>query len=357
MKNLSSSSSLNPSALRVVLSIFFIFGILAITYIRPLLPPKYDFDAIKIRAIASRAISTPNDNSFQLVGELYAFFGLENQPLVASYIGLLVYFAFIFYSTKVNSETPLTITTIAFIGLMFVCGVVFLGTYSKEFFLTIALFLFFAFIQKNRHGAAFLVLLFYGLNFRTYWIAVAVIWALAFWMYVRYFKKFKISTNIIALVLALVTAMPIVALAFGYRLSSLRSDVNMQRAGSEVAFTAINDFLVSDQPFIQAINFLIITATLIIPLPLMLLGDPIYVFFGLAITSIWLFLFSALRNENTENKSSAGYVILIAVYLSIQTFFEPDYGSFLRHLAPFLPIFLYLYLKSKSPRKHSDGKK
>ena len=357
MNHDSGPTTQSVSGLRAVLSIFFVLGIIAIAYIRPFLPPKYDFDAIKIRAIATGAISTLNDNSFQLVGVLYSSLGLASQPLGAAFLGLLVYFAFAFYTTKTANAGALTITTLMFVGLMTICGVVFLGTYSKEFFLTTALFLFFVLMQKNMHIFAFLVLLLYGLNFRTYWVAVALIWAAAYWMYNIYFKRFKLSTNIAALVITLVSAMPVVAFAFGYRLSSLRADINLQRLGSDVALTAINDFIPSDQLFLQTINFLLILATLIIPLPLFLLGDPIYIFFGFAISSIWAYLLVSLKNHNSDSKKSSAYIILIAVYLAIQTFFEPDYGSFLRHLAPFLPIFLYLALNSTQNRNVSHVKK
>ena len=100
---------------------------------------------------------------------------------------------------------------------------------------------------------------------------------------------------------------------------------------------------------------------LVLPVPLVLLGSPLYLVFAVGITLPWLVLAAGLArgpHRLLAGAPPAGDAVttaalrsaaLLVAYLTVQSFFEPDYGSYLRHLTPMLPLLLAVVLTRSSP--------
>jgi hypothetical protein len=341
MVSLTRSSRLGEKPTSLIVGIFGIaLGVPAVIFVRPLLPAKYDFDSNMIQLLASKRISVADPN-FQRVSDFYSFLGLGESLLAASVFGFLAYLTLMIL---VISRVNITITEpkgYVPILVSLTCGVVFLGAYSKEFVLVIFLIVFFILGAKNRILAPFLVLLFYGITFRSYWVAIAFIWlffALAWKLRPDIRKPWFVLTTFLGVLLAF----PIAALVANVNLAGLRLGLNETRLGSDIANTAIVDFLPSQNPIGQALNALLVAGSLIVPYPLILQFNLIYIAFFAAILSISMMFILSLRARLRESSQMVVLPLLVVAVFSIQVFFEPDYGSYLRHLTPVLPIVILL---------------
>lgn len=312
-----------------------------VIYIRPLLPEKYDFDAIRIQILASSRMSS-TDMNFQRVADVYSMFGLADSTLLASVVGFLAYLLLILLVidkadlqfTHPRGYVPLV--------LALSCGVVFLGAYSKEFVLVLFLICFFLLgKKKDRILLPFLVLFTYGFLFRQYWIAIAFIW-LGFAILWKVWPQARSSKTVLLGFAGVLVAFPIAARLSNVGLSSLRFGVNESRFGSDVANTAILDFISGQDPFSQTLNAFLISMSLLVPFPLLAQLNPVYVLFFLVTATVSaIYISSLIRNINQRSGNIPQSLIVVAAF-GVLVFFEPDYGSYLRHLTPLLPFVILL---------------
>jgi hypothetical protein len=318
-----------------------VIGLPAVIVVRPFLPAKYDFDSNTIQVLTSGRISVADPN-FQRVADFYSFLGMGESLLLASVVGFLAYLSLILLVidranlriTEARGYVPILVSL--------ACGVAFLGAYSKEFVLVLFLIIFFILaVKKNRIFSPFLVLLSYGLVFRSYWVAIACIW-----LFLALAWKFRPSLKqpwfVLLTFIGVLVAFPIAASAVNLDLASLRFGLNEMRLGSDVANTAIEDFLPSQNPLVQALNALLVACSLIVPVPLVLQFNLIYFAFFIAIVSISMTFILNLRARIQENSEMLTLPLIVVAVFSIQVFFEPDYGSYLRHLTPLLPFVILL---------------
>jgi hypothetical protein len=316
-------------------------GVPFVIYVRPLLPEKYDFDARIIQILASSRVSS-TDLNFQRVADVYSMFGLSDSTLLASVVGFLAYLLLILL--VINTVDLQFTHPRGYVPLLLAlsCGVVFLGAYSKEFVLVLFLIAFFLLGKnKDRILLPFLVLFIYGLLFRQYWIAIAFIWlASAILWKVR--PKARSSKAVLLGFAGVLVAFPIAARLYNVDLSRLRFGVNEARFGSDVANTAIVDFISGQDPFSQTVNALLISVSLLVPFPLLAQLNPVYVlFFVVIVTVSALYISSLIRNINQRSARTPQSLIVVAAF-GVLVFFEPDYGSYLRHLTPLLPFVILI---------------
>jgi hypothetical protein len=349
--NLNSAYRLNQTFIGVTAVAL---GATLIAFVRPMLPDKYDFDSRIIQVLAQGKFEI-SDMSFQRVADIYSFLGLANASLPASVLGLLMFLVLCFLALQSRHFSITTVQGVLAGSVSFLCGVVFLGTYSKEFILVIFLSLFFLLSSRKQSILGpFMVLLAYGLLFRSYWIAISFIWLFALLIIKRFPKLGK--PWIALVILGVVFLMfPIVAKLFNYDVSSLRLGLNEFRIGSNVATTAIVDFLPNEGPILQILNTVLIAMSMIVPIPLLAQFNLIYVTFFLVILSVSVIFIRNFVQKSRLDQRAMQLGLLVVVVFSIQVFFEPDYGSYLRHLTPLLPFFLFL-ASSKQEVESESGK-
>lgn len=306
---------------------------------RPGLPEKYFFDSNKISAIVLGNLYVPEDKSFQAVGDVYRMIGLSDPAGLSRFIGMIAFSSVVAFAVRGSSIQSLTIPKLFSLLITMTAGATYLGGYSKEFLQLpfIALILLFL---SHRAGLIFssVVSVAYGLLFRQYWVLVSLV-QLGFWLtYTRLDRKKIMSLlSVVAIVLVI---FPQVANYFGLHLFDVRQNINDLREREAYSATAISYPFHGQGPVWDTLNFLIVFIWLSIPiLGLGFLG-PGYFLVGLAMTLMWVIFASAISVNSSKGNLSTNALAVCMSLLLVQTFFEPDFGSFLRHVTVILPIAL-----------------
>ncbi|MFL6702024.1 MAG: hypothetical protein ACJ8I3_07130, partial [Paraburkholderia graminis] len=97
-----------------------------------------------------------------------------------------------------------------------------------------------------------------------------------------------------------------------------------------------------------------ILGTFLLPLPLILSGVATQTIGGICTFFTLALMFSRYQGRRAvaaPDRFGKLCFCFIVSFLATQAIFEPDYGSFLRHLSPISPLMLYLLLSSRSERE------
>jgi hypothetical protein len=154
--------------------------------------------------------------------------------------------------------------------------------------------------------------------------------------------------NFVLLVITLLLAMSFVFYQTqGFYLSEIRNTMNQASIGSPDVITIILNLLPTSNIFLDVLNGLISAVRFKFPVELIFLGNIKYlafIAFQLWLTSVVFrsakIYFSTKQNMGLRFKFSLSIII---AYWLIQGFFEPDFGTALRHQFPLLPFFIYLF--------------
>jgi hypothetical protein len=318
-----------------------------------LLPAKFSYDADHIARIAQRRRSPVGDESFERIGQLYALLGLGDRPGLASFLGFALVVLAVTLVRRELGDPPAGVgaSFVAFLAIFL--GAVYLGTYSKE---TLVVLVSIAFLVRVRSWQwdAFLVaaMVAYAAAFRPYWVLVAA-------LYVAFRFAYGSGRRPSILAGAVLLSLLSVSLTFYYVLGVApdyyRTDLNAYRIGRPDAATMMTAYVEFAQPLGGAANVLISFMVLLLPLPLLLEGGPYYTLLAVTIGGLWgFFAVAALRVVEIKQRQvrdiAARCVCLVMAFVTTQAFFEPDYGSAFRHLAPLLPLMLYVVWATSSER-------
>jgi hypothetical protein len=220
-------------------------------------------------------------------------------------------------------------------------GTVYFGQFSKEIIpLALNVFLLLSVTKSNSKRNSFFLVLFllvlYGLFFRQYWL----ITALGF-IFFEFISKSKIRGTIRVFLLIVFSTISILVVGF-YRFSdigSIQLELNQNRAGSEFAISALTNYP-SYLPEVLYWPYRLIS--LFLPFLLVNTLTVQTILFGVFFSMSFYFL---LRNYKPASTTEYVFSMLFRYYCAhivTLSLFEPDYGSFAKHLAPFFPILLLL---------------
>jgi len=175
---------------------------------------------------------------------------------------------------------------------------------------------------------------------RNYWFLVAVLY-LAFRLLLHSRKPSRIPIFVVVALLCLALGSDLI---FGLNLNSAREVV--AQTNSLYANTVIQDYIPVTGPLGGAANALCTLVLLVIPLPLFATSEPVYLAFSGLVTVLWLNLFFVAHKGICKNWFTFDIMLsrsmsLLLAMLTIQAIFEPDYGSYIKHLTPFLPLFFF----------------
>ena len=314
----------------------------------PGLPAKYRWDSNVIQQAASGVREV--DSAYQFIANIYATFSLSSEPWlssIASFIPFLALQGIIFFRF---APRKITATIALFVICIDILGAVYLGQMTKELFMLI---LPIGFLMSPRTRIPVLVAvvipgLIIALQMRSYWLLVVCLFLISLWLS-RRGEKFNVLTISIAVVVAYLIVPRLFFATQGFELEEVRLSLNFARLDSESAQSAIMPLLDYTNPINQFVNLIIILFTLLVPLPLLLTGQLVHAVFALFILYLSLSVIKTVRylmKYDNDIHSAASYHLLFA-YLIIQAIFEPDYGSYLRHLTPLLLFGLLLILKKE----------
>jgi hypothetical protein len=347
-----------PRNLVFALSIW-VLGVIYIGLGRPGLPDKYGFDAELIQGLAQEKVSALGDANFENVAFVYRELGFGFQPEIAGIFSFSIFYMYLTYALRRHSIKGVTLTKVITFSLAFVAGVIYCGQYSKEAVQVVFMIPFLLAAEgKLREWQVLLSLLVYSYFFRTYWFLTCAIFILIRISLFRLAPKSKSNQRFLvvflgALLFALIIPL-LVSRVTGQQVSEIRNSINSQRIGSNLANSAISNVLPGVDLLSTGLNYLATLTELVFPFPLVVSGGIVFTVFLSAIVFVWFQVGFSVWKYKQPTKSANGIPLVTALFMSfvsVSAIFEPDFGSYFRHLTPLLPLVFML----ESDRNIDEG--
>ncbi|WP_031469789.1 hypothetical protein [Sciscionella sediminilitoris] len=317
---------------------------------RDLLPDKYFFDDAHIQSVMPTA-DGPSADSFVTMAWIYRGLGLMgNQGLVQAGT-MLLFFVLLFTCARWRDIARFGVVEIAVFCVSGLACAVYLAQYSKES-LVLVLVLALMWLPRNLLGDLVFAALAcgYAALVRPYWFMVAAVFLLLRLLFRYGRKEWLVPVLLVLVLLAFAIG---VSVFLGADLNTFREGVAQFRTNSPDARSAIQDYLPAKGVLGGTGNALLTLILLIVPIPLLLAGSPVYLGFAVVSTALWIgVLFPGIRRGFrsgwfTDSRFARAAALLLAM-VTVQAVFEPDYGSYLKHLTPLLPLFLVLLVHRRA---------
>ena len=325
---------------------------------RRFLPERFLLDDYHIKvAIESPIAGQEESLSFRNIAAVYRFLGLGHDPALDALLTIAIFTVTVFAAARWTEIARFGVVGVGVLAVCFLCAVVYLAQYSKEVIPLLLVLLLLT--MPRRVGAELLFVgaaIGYGVLFRPYWFCVAAIYLV--W---RVLLAKPRNPLWILLVTAFVYSLLEVAFnnVLGESLTGFRNIVNDSREGVPVASLIVDPLANNGVSMVP--SALLQLLGLLVPVQLLLSGSPFHMLSGAMIAFLWITaiteLFRSKRRFDAAAKSppaaqtkteahrslrATRAASLLFAVVTVQAIFEPDFGSYLKHLAPLLPLFLTL---------------
>ena len=314
---------------------------------RILLPDRYSYDSRTIQRVAKGEYAPVGDTSYLYVGRLYDWLGMADHLWAAALLGAALALAALYAALVAVRGRP-SLPAYFLVGLYTVTSGVYLGQYSKDVWVILVVLV----VLTARPGlsgelAIIGVTVLYALSLRTYWALILVIYLGLRVVTAKVLRRRLVVAAVASVVIAVTLAAPMV---LGQSIQSLRESVNLDRVLSGDATTTIAAPDVGGGVAGEALENLVLLVELIVPVPLALLGSAQHAVFAVVIGGLWFFfgravfvgagrLFDGRPTRTADIRTVRAALFTVAV-VTTQCLFEPDYGSYLRHLTSVLPLLI-----------------
>ena len=331
---------------------YLIFGLIVVSVGVNFLPEKYYADSNNIQLRASdltdaRVVDESlEDSSFDIVAKLYAVIGLtEKTPLIV--LALICAFgAWLFLCWSVGNEgTPKSMAW-AFLSLPWlIVYFVYMGQLSKEHFALLAACSVLLASDKVRitYFVPIIAISLYAFAFRRYWFFVLGVWLSILIIRSLRINRYAKTVLFFAVILSTLFGFHYIA---GYPISDARITVNLDREGTLDAQTLLSNLFYSSSVFADFGNIVWGFTNLLFPFYVIILFKAQYILMGVfqMIFVVLMLRFWVLLERHSQRypvKVLLAFYLWIA-FIFVQGSFEPDFGSFLKHQAAFVPILILL---------------
>ncbi|ACQ79215.1 hypothetical protein Bcav_0954 [Beutenbergia cavernae DSM 12333] len=321
-----------------------------------ILPARYSYDELKIQQIAQGYGGFAEDRSFHLVGTLYRLLGLADSPALAGVLGVLAFFAVVLLAGRGWLTRPVRVLDVAVVTGALLLGSLYLGHFSKDVFVLPVVALAVSRLRGMR-GELLLVaaMVGYGVGFRSYWLLVAA-------LYVAARCALALRPRLSTLVVGSLVALGVLAVAFhvlyGWRLDHFRTAVNVGRLDGVDAATMITPAFGLGGVAGGWLDVVVVLVSFVVPVLLAAKGGALYLAASAYLAVMWWTVAArsarGLRAPRRDERVVRVLALLVAFTL-VQSMFEPDYGSYLRHLAPLLPAVVFLVVNRATAQPASPG--
>lgn len=336
----------NGQVIRLVIFFWLVCCLFLAVLNQDVLPAKYFFDSGNISSRFSFVHGLTLNDSYNNTALFYELLLLSGSQHFTAFLTDAIFTTFVIKCFSMPEKMDWrAIHNIALCAFSALVGSVYLAQYSKEAIVMLIVFLFFGLSKGRAQQLIWIAIVcFYSTYFRTYWFLVLM-------LYVYYAIVFKISRNIFMIFLSIIIAFLLLAIAFkavlGVDLAYYRYAVNDARIYNTNANTLISPLLPTGNVALEWLNAVLQFFLMFFPFPL-LTGNPVYLMFFLVVASIGIRIFGILRSLLNANKlkvpsRESRSLALILAFVTIQSIFEPDYGSYIKHLTPMLPLILYIF--------------
>ncbi|WP_225920541.1 hypothetical protein [Pseudonocardia oceani] len=322
---------------------------------RSLLPPRFFFDDRHIQDEMLTAAG-PSSDSFITMAWLYRLMGADDHPTAVQAATMIAFFVLLFTCAPWSQIRAFGIVETGVLCFAAVSCAVYLAQYSKE---SLVLLLVLVLMSSMRWSSEvfFVVLVFlYAAFIRPYWFMI-----IAVYLVLR--LLFKQTRRPIWLLLTIAIGMFAFAVTatavLNVDLNSFRDSVASSRVNSIYAQSAIQDYVSVSGPVSASVNALVSMVLLMVPVPLLADLSAIYLVFSVLTAGLWLLLtgviVSGMRSGRLRGDTRlARACALLLAMVTVQAIFEPDYGSYLKHLTPLLPLFLVALVRHRARPSQSE---
>jgi len=329
-----------------------------IALIKEIFIPRYFFlDANTIQNFMLRNTPMTIGDSYASTAAFYNFFNVARDsiffPLISSVIIILFFF------TVLKHAKPGKLTLMEFGTYLYyiLLAIIYMSLLSKDFIVMLMLIPFLFFAKRGVPGLLVwsLLVVFYGVYFRSYWFLVlAIFWGL--YIVFGFIKRPKIMFLLVFMVLF--TLAIVFSAVMGVDVDNFRTIVNDVRldSGQQGADSMITSIIPGGGFIVGWLNVCLTWLFLMVPMPLILALSPYYMVISFFLIFLYFKFWQATKQELIHNRDPAlrSVICLIIAFTAIQSIFEPDYGSYVRHLAPFYPLFFYAVFSTSWLREAED---
>lgn len=339
-----------------------------------ILPAKYYFDNTRILSMVTKSGAMEAwEGSYQTAANIFSFLDVFKLSTLSQWrILLCAIFMIVFALLVLYASGPNTIEAF-YILASYVLLNIYVFNIGKDIiqfciFLVVAIVLV---IPSKKYVwkeiATILILSSESLFFRDYYILVAVLVVFSIYVLERLYSSLKkgellnrvVLARVLFLVLGFVFALMAVLFVASHtmytQVAAVRYTTNDSRTGSANANSIINDWILPSQrnanPILFTLNYLIDAIRMMIPIELLFKGV-IYLPFCFFQTFTVYLLVKAIQSY--LNESTRAQRILLSVFIGYflaSVFFEPDFGSWIRHEIAVFPILLFIILPPSSIRQ------
>src|SRR5699024_2040992 len=316
-------------------------ALMAAPFMHLILPLRFTMDADYLEGLVNTGTSGYASNSFNTVAAVYRCLGLAHMPALVGLIGVAAFLIAVVMATPFTDISRYGVAATFTYGAAIVCALTYLAQYSKEFFtLLLIVVLLTAPTRKSSELVFVLVALAYTLFVRPYWFIVIGVYL--FWR-ARFFRTNHGWALAVYAFLFFCLLEAAFQLVMHGSLSDLRTEVNSNRAGLEV------DTMISPpiplHGSLAGPGGVVMLASL--PVPLFLDGGIVHMGAAVFISLLWACAIAAAAQTRRRLSSERAVtrrdhvlmrvIPLLLAFVMTQAVFEPDYGSYLKHLTPLLP--------------------
>lgn len=179
------------------------------------------------------------------------------------------------------------------------------------------------------------------LTFRAYYILL-LIWAFVFALMDYFFMKKKVNLKTIIMICVAIVICYIIMMTFLQKTaSSSYLEIVRVRTRQSSATTDIRALFDSENIVLFSINYVLVLLRIMFPIELIRFGIKFVIYVGVQII-MSLVYFRSLFNIRSLNQCEIIALYLFSGFILMSAFFEPDFGSWIRHEVAAFPLLLIL---------------
>lgn len=325
----------------VALAFYGVFLIFVAYFSESLLPNKYLYDSYNISNFMPQATTIIAKDSYNNTAYFYNLINIGLKDDWYRALASSLYITFVWIAIFIGRPQYFTRSASLIIFSTMTAGMVYLSQLSKEFWVFLMILLFFI-CSVNRWliGLWLLVALLYAYYFRGYWYLVI-------YMFIWLEIMGRQAKNPIKLFALIIIGLLVITLAHeilnGGSILTHREGVNAFREGSEDAKTLIKTTISARNPIADWLNCCIVWIQMLVPYKLLMAGSPQHIISSIIMFTLFRMMFvgnTIYQRQAVQDLRLYHCFALFMAYTSVQSVFEPDYGSVFKHMVPIIPLAL-----------------
>lgn len=306
-----------------------------------ILPSKYLYDSYNISTFMPQATNIIPKDSYNNTAYFYNLVNVRLEDRWYRAFAATLYILFVWIAIFVGRPQYFTRSASLITFAAMTSGMVYLAQLSKEFWVFLLIVLFF-FCSVNRWLIAIwtIVALLYAYNFRGYWYLIVYMFVWLELMGHRARTPFQLILLIVSGLLVITIAHEIFN---GGSILKHREGVNAFREGSADAQTLIKTTIPASNPIADWLNCCIVWFQMLIPYRLIMAGAAQHIASAIIMFTLFRMMFIGHANFQRQAVQDLRLFHCFALFMaftSVQSVFEPDYGSMLKHMVPLIPLAL-----------------